>query len=279
MKNLIVVRCGDNSLHEKWISNEAHYDVALSYFGDHPKFDMDKVKFFHPYKGSKWEGLYHFFSSTEFWKEYDAIWLPDDDIDTDVQTINDFFELFHYYKFDLAQPSLDERSYYSWSILLNNKSFKYRETNFVEVMIPCFNQKSFEFLYATFNENKSGWGLDNLWPKRLGNSAKIGIIDEVKVFHTRPVGAAGNGVGKQDPRKKSFFSKPKIVTPLDELNDVLKKYDLSQETICIGGLDQQNTYLKAENVEFIKKIIVGADNRLLEEISVSFGLDKIGLVK
>lgn len=279
MKNLIVVRCGDKSLHEKWVSTEANYDIALSYFGDDPKFDIEKIKFFHPYKGSKWEGLYNFFTTTDFWKDYDAIWLPDDDIDTDTQTINQFFDLFHYYKFDLAQPSLDERSYYSWGILLNNKSFKYRETNFVEVMIPCFNKKSFESLYLTFKENKSGWGLDNLWPKQLGDSSKIGIIDEVKVFHTRPVGSAGNGVGKQSLKKSSFFSKAKLITPLDELNTLLKKYDLSQETICKGGLDQQNIYLNTENVEFIKKIITGCDSRLLNGTSISFGLDKVGLSK
>lgn len=29
MKNLIVVRCGDKSLHEKWVSTEANYDIAL----------------------------------------------------------------------------------------------------------------------------------------------------------------------------------------------------------------------------------------------------------
>ncbi|HFF8233239.1 TPA: DUF707 domain-containing protein, partial [Acinetobacter baumannii] len=106
-----------------------------------------------------------------------------------------------------------------------------------------------------------------------------GIIDEVKVFHTRPVGSAGNGVGKQSFKKSSLFSKAKLTTPLDELNTLLKKYDLSQETICKGGLDQQNIYLNTENVEFIKKIIAGCDSRLLNGTSISFGLDKVGLSK
>ncbi|KQD91136.1 hypothetical protein APD30_09305 [Acinetobacter baumannii] len=44
MKNLIVVRCGDKSLHEKWVSTEANYDIALSYFGDNPKFDIEKIR-------------------------------------------------------------------------------------------------------------------------------------------------------------------------------------------------------------------------------------------
>ncbi len=279
MKNLIVVRCGDNSLHEKWISPDANYDVVVSYFGNEAKFDLEHLKFFHAYKGSKWEGLNDFFQSNDFWREYDAIWLPDDDIDTDVQTLNKFFDLFHQYKFDIAQPALDTRSYFSWALLLQNTSFKYRKTNFVEVMIPCFSKSTFEKIYSTFSENKSGWGLDFLWPQMLGREANIAVVDEVSVFHTRPVGSAGSGMGKKIISKKSFFSKNKELTPTDELKIIAKKYKLVQKVRCIGGLDNNGNYKEAEDVKFKQLYLYGCDTRLLENLKIDFGLNKLELEK
>lgn len=279
MKNLIVVRCGDNSLHEKWVSPDANYDVAVSYFGNEASFDLDNLRFFHPYKGSKWEGLNDFFQTNDFWREYDAIWLPDDDIDADVQSLNRFFELFHEHKFDIAQPSLDEKSYFSWAILLKNKNFKYRKTNFAEVMIPCFNKKTFNKIYQTFSENKSGWGLDFLWPQMLGPQAEIAVIDEVEVFHTRPVGSAGSGMGKKISSKKSWFAKNVVLSPLDELKIITKKYNLVQKEKCLGGVDLNGRYIDAEQVEFKQLYLAGCDPRLLENQSIDFALENLELKK
>ncbi|RFS31745.1 DUF707 domain-containing protein [Acinetobacter sp. SWAC5] len=275
MKNLIVVRCGDNSLHEKWISSEANYDVVISYFGNEPKFDLENLRHFHSYKGSKWEGLNDFFQTNDFWREYDAIWLPDDDIDTDVQSLNKFFELFHEYQFDIAQPSLDERSYFSWAILLKNKNFKYRKTNFVEVMIPCFNKATFNKIFHTFSENKSGWGLDFLWPQILGEQANIAVIDEVAVFHTRPVGSAGSGMGKKNLSKKSWFTKNTVLSPLEELKIISKKYNLVQKERCLSGIDMSGKYLDAAQVEFKQLYLAGCDLRLLEKLEINFALENL----
>lgn len=279
MKNLIVVRCGDSSLHEKWVSEDANYDIAVSYFGNEAKFELDQLAYFHPYKGSKWEGLNNFFQTTDIWKEYDAIWIPDDDIDTDVQTLNRFFELFHENNFDLAQPSLDHRSYFSWALLLQNSNFKYRKTNFVEVMIPCFSKEAFKKVYSTFSENKSGWGLDFLWPQILGEQANIAVIDEVAVFHTRPVGSAGSGMGKKIISKKSFFSKNKTLSPMDELKILAKKYKFIQKERCLGGMNWDGSYIESDHVKFKQLYLAGCDIRLLENYSINFALDNIELTQ
>lgn len=279
MKNLIVVRCGDKSLHEKWLDGKNEYDVAISYFGDDFKFDQSCLKHLHLFKGSKWEGLSDFFNTTELWKEYDAICLPDDDLDCTSEQLNEFFRLFHSYKFDLAQPSLDTRSYYSWSIVLQNTNFKYRETNFVEVMIPCFNQVAFLKILPTLSENISGWGLDHLWPKLLGNTAKVGIIDEVSIFHTRPIGVAGSGMGKTRMIKKGLFSKAQPLTPHFELKELLEKYNMDQKVYCTKALDINDHVISADSVSFIKKYISDCDDRVLETTKIDYGYSKIGLQK
>lgn len=277
LKNLIVVRCGDKSLHEKWLDGNPNFDIAVSYFGDNFSFDKSELTYLHTFKGSKWEGLSNFFDTLDFWKEYDAICLPDDDLDMSTSDLNKFFELFHFHKFDLAQPSLDMRSYYSWSIVLQNRSFKYRETNFVEVMVPCFNKKSFNKLYSTFKENISGWGLDHLWPKLLGRTAKIGIIDEISIFHTRPIGTAGSGMGRKILIKKNFFSKPKVLTPQMELQGVMQKYTVNQNVNCLRALDMHDSIIEANNPDFIKKFIEGCDNRVLAKTVLKYGYTSIGI--
>ncbi len=57
-------------------------------------------------------------------------------------------------------------------------------------MVPCFSRQALERLLPTFDLTSTGWGwgLDSLWPKRLGYES-IGMIDGTPVLHTRPVGA------------------------------------------------------------------------------------------
>lgn len=223
VRRLVVLRCGDNSLHPEWLSKNANFDIVLSYFGDNIQYDLSHIKYVHHYKGSKWQGLFHFFQNyQDLWKDYDYIWLPDDDLSTNSENINKFFDIINYESFDLAQPALTHNSYYSHALLLQVKGLIYRETNFVEVMAPCFSQKAFQQCWQAFSENKSGWGLDVFWPTLLQNS-KIGVIDQTPVFHTRPVGVAGHGMGSE------------AGTPMHEYDQLMRKYKLEMRYKCISA--------------------------------------------
>lgn len=225
-KFLAVIRCGDNSLHKNWVNDNAQFDVILSYFGEDIPYSLDNIKYVHHFKGSKWEGLYDlFYSHPELWADYDYIWLPDDDLDSTVENINLFFELMQKYQFDLCQPALTNNSYYSYKDLLQEPDLIYRETNFVEVMAPCFSKKIISKAYQTFNENKSGWGLDFYWPILFKEeNIKVGVIDSTPIHHTRPVGIAGHG------------SSDKTLSPLNELHQLLDKYSLEIPTFVATSL-------------------------------------------
>ena len=217
MKTLVVVRCGDQSLHSEWVNELSNFDVVLSYFGNDLPYNLDHIKFVHHFKGSKWQGLYDFFLNyPDIWEEYDYIWVPDDDLSTTAENLNLFFNLCQKYQFILAQPALTKNSYFSHPLLLQVSNFIYRETNFVEVMAPCFSKSAFDKCWKTFSENKSGWGLDALWPIILENKGVIGIIDETPIFHTRPVGIAGHGLGDNKD------------SPYTEEKKLLKKYKISK---------------------------------------------------
>ena len=215
-KALVVLRCGDASLHPEYVNQYADFDVVLSYFGNDLPYDLTHIQYVHYCKGSKWEGLNAFFQANpSIWQAYDYIWLPDDDLSSDVANINQFLQIAAQERFDLAQPGLTHNSYWSFLITRQVKGLRYRVSNFVEVMAPLFSRSAFAVCVDTFAENKSGFGLDFLW-RTLLKGRKIGIIDQTPVFHTRPVGSAGNGMGAQKAGH--------VVTPRDERKALFKKY-------------------------------------------------------
>lgn len=251
-KNLVVARCGDNSLHPEWLLGNLKFDIVLSYFGDDIKYDLSKVKYIHYYKGSKWQGLFNSFDShKDFWADYDYIWLPDDDLSTTTENINNFFELIHQYDFSLSQPALTHNSYYSHSVLLQVKGGIYCKTNFVEVMAPCFNRTAFLKCWETFRENKSGWGLDLYWPKILKNQ-NIGVIDAATIFHTRPVGIADHGTGTNQ------------VSPEHECIILCRKHKLQMKQGCYSILTEEKEYLTKKQ-DILNAVVKGCSPARLQE--------------
>ncbi len=121
--------------------------------------------------------------------KYDAIWFPDDDLSANAKTINEMFDLFMRYDLKMAQPALTKDSYFTHGITLENNNFVLRYTDFVEVMAPIFLCETLREVWETFNQSQSGWGLDNIWPKKINAGKRdLAIIDQTAVKHTRPVG-------------------------------------------------------------------------------------------
>ena len=201
-KNLVLVRAGDRSLHPQWISNDRNWDLVVSYYGDFPERYTDQYDIFHSFKGSKWEGVVNFISNNyDHIKDYDYIWIPDDDLFCNSEIINNFFDLCKLFNFTIAQPALTPYSYFSWPITIQVEKSIARQTNFVEIMAPCFNIKHLHYFSKYFGENTSGWGFEWLWEKiaKEEDIFNIGIIDHTPVFHTRMVGSDGHGGSKKLP--------------------------------------------------------------------------------
>lgn len=212
-ENLIIVRAGDHSLHPQWLSDpNRNWDIAVSYYGDFPQRYSDQYDYLHLYKGSKWQGIVDFLeNSPSITKNYKYIWLPDDDIYANGQTISSFFRLCEHLNLTIAQPALTPYSYRSWRITVQDTSIAAklrgsvaRLTNFVEIMAPCFKSEHFDIFSKSFSENSSGWGYEWLWWKlaQENNIAKFGVIDSTPVYHTRPVGSAGHGGSATSPAEE-----------------------------------------------------------------------------
>ena len=67
MKNLVVARCGPNSLHQNWIKGDnPNFDLVITYYGDEVPSGWDADGYpIHKIKGSKWAGLYKYLKENE----------------------------------------------------------------------------------------------------------------------------------------------------------------------------------------------------------------------
>jgi Protein of unknown function (DUF707) len=206
-KNLVILRSGDKSLHPQWLDNKfpRNWDLAISYYGNKDKPYDGEYEFFHQFKGSKWEGIADFCANNgDIISKYDYIWLPDDDLLTTCENINSFFDICNDEQFNLAQPALENSSYFSHRITLQHPLTYYRMTNFVEVMAPCFSRALFNKITNTFKLNTSGWGLEWVWLDIASKNdlKNIAIIDKTPILHTRPVSSAGSGGAKRSPAEE-----------------------------------------------------------------------------
>jgi F5/8 type C domain len=191
VKNLLVLRCGKNSLHRQWLEHGArNWDIILCPYQEIEAEDLPT--FLIP--GQKWSGLYEFLTKNRVWQEYNYICLPDDDIDVDAQTWSDFFDYCHRLNAKLAAPALTPNSYFSHHVTMQNMSFTARATSFVEIMNPCIRRDVLEQLLPTMQLSRAGtgFGLDFLWSAMM-NYEDIWIVDQTPVHHTRPVGSARDG--------------------------------------------------------------------------------------
>jgi hypothetical protein len=190
-KNLVVARVGRHSLHPAWLdpSRPRHWDLVLCPYQELASPAPADCTVTEVMPGPKWTGLRQLLNEWKGWRDYQHVWLPDDDVFTSQATIDRMFELANALCFDLCAPALHECSYYAHYTTMRNHRCHARRTGFVEIMVPCFSRQALEKLLPTLDLSTTGWGwgLDSLWPQVLDYKG-LGIIDSTAVLHTRPVG-------------------------------------------------------------------------------------------
>jgi hypothetical protein len=220
-KYLIIIPAGDESYHYKckWFCKNKIYDLCVNYYGVDININNTYEQtsdYYFTFKGSKWQILKQVLETKTFnWKQYEYIWIPDDDLDISTININIMFETAKSYKLKLSQPSLYDLNL-SHSSLKHDTNCIIRYTNFIEIQCPLFHIKSLIKIKQTLNNVISGWGLDYVWSKLF--KPDIAIIDIVYAIHTRPL---------QAKKKGSFYNKLKI-DPYEEFKHTLKKYKITK---------------------------------------------------
>jgi len=189
-KNLVLIRANDAAVFPRWIADEqAEYDIAISYYGNTPNAFAD-CKYYNASEGAKWKGVHALIAENpEILDRYELIWMPDDDIDARVSTINRFFRIAQKYRLEVAQPALEWRSYFSHWNTVSNPAFVLRHTNWIEVMAPLLSANVLRKSLPAFARLHHCWALEHIWPRLPASPRyKTAIVDAASVYHTRPVG-------------------------------------------------------------------------------------------
>ncbi len=134
-------------------------------------------------KGTKWVFAKKYLDPNLI-EMYDYVWLMDDDLEVEENLIDVVIDTMKYYNLNISQPSLTPDSFYSHNITLKQNNSIGRYTDFVEIMCPVYNKKTWAHVYnlIDIDINKNGWGYDFIQLNRMA------IIDKVSVKHTRPIG-------------------------------------------------------------------------------------------
>ena len=189
-RNLLIMRAGNKALLPDWTPASArNWDLALSFYGEgRPEWGQE---YFIAEKGPKYQPIHRWLvANPELLKRYDYFWLPDDDILTTWENVNEFFDICHSYDLQLIQPALTLDSQILHPVTRQDPNCLLRFTMFVEGMVPAFRADALRLCLPVMQEESQfGWGLDWIFPMLLGYPAnKIAIVDACAVKHTRPCG-------------------------------------------------------------------------------------------
>jgi hypothetical protein len=243
--NLVLLRTGPASLHEGWLDAGAprNWDLYLSPYAPIAPVH-DDVIVGDVVAGPKWSGIREVLRAWPGWRDYDQIWMPDDDIATTQSTINAMFDVARGVGLDLFAPALDGASYYAHFDMLQNRRLFGRWVGFVEIMVPGFSRRALELVQPTLDLSETGWGLglDSVWPKLLGYE-NVGVIDGLPVTHTRAIGQ----------RRDDALA----VRMMQEADAILERYDCDQVHATFGAFDADLARLDLTPEALLAELVSG----------------------
>jgi len=240
---LVILRCGRGSLHPLWLEGERNWDFVLCPYQDVPP---EPAAILPPetVPGQKWSGLFRLLSDWPGWREYDYIWLPDDDLLADGATINRLFDLSAKFSTNISAPALSEDSYYSHPTTMKNFRYAARSVTFIEIMMPCFKREILEQLLPVIGESTTGfgWGLDYVWPHLLGYRGLM-IFDSITVRHTRKSGMN--------------LTNEVYVPGQAEMQEIVNRAGATPYWKTLGGYGEDGAYRAAEDAGFVADYLAG----------------------
>lgn len=243
--HLIIARVGAQSLHPSWLNSAQprNWDLYLCPYQELGPSAAANCTLGSVIAGPKWTGLKALLNDWQGWREYERVWLPDDDLFASQESINRLFEISTALGFDLCAPALNECSYYAHFSTMRNRRCAARRTGFVEIMAPCFSKSALDTLLPTLDLTPTGWGwgLDSLWPKLL-EYRNVGVIDSTPVLHTRPVGQfrdaeLGRQVRAESDAIMQAYQCGQVHTTFTAIGEDLQELALSPEALTSTLVD------------------------------------------
>ena len=129
------------------------------------------------------------FEAGDWWRDYDAILLADDDVEPVGCTIHQIFALFMETGCRIGQPALTQDSYFAHFLTVQNDNFRWRRVNHIDFMCIMMTPAAIADYLHVMDETVSSFGCDVYWG--LGEwqrGTAHAVLDETPMRHCRPVG-------------------------------------------------------------------------------------------
>ena len=171
----------DKDNHWRMTKEHRNYQTIACNYNGHA---IEPNSYDHCYndKGYKWELVKRFLDTFDY-KDYDYIAFWDDDLVTDIQSINRALEIATQKDLKLFQLSTIAGSESTHKILHQRPELKYSITNFNEGMGQFVHSSLIPVLldFWKYHEVKSGWGFDLIISAITKQRA--GVIHETSMYH------------------------------------------------------------------------------------------------
>jgi hypothetical protein len=202
-KWIVFIFAGRDSLHQQWKEDhrEFGFDLCLLQYDEDCEFtdaNSRNAKYLVKRRGLRFKLLSYFMKDhPEVLGAYEHYFMMDDDVETSPSEINKLLKTCKRFHFDLAQPALDHGSYATYDSNRKVDKLLFRLTPTVEIGLPIFSNRAFNMFQEDlhFIPKGVGWGLECVWEMKFHASkgrsvwgGRIGIIDDVKFRHARPLG-------------------------------------------------------------------------------------------
>jgi len=185
-KNLVIVRAGDKSLHQRWVGEDRTWDLFVSAYGSSPRKYKDDGEYFHAKPGGCWSGNAAAVDMLgDLVNGYEFVAFPNDDLQATTRQWNRLFEECSNHGLDFAHPSLLRNCVGS---LRPQTGVRIRiVARLPDVNCPVLSQAVLPKVRHTFGESEIGLGLMWVWP-HLCPGSKTAVVDSVVFDHTRALG-------------------------------------------------------------------------------------------
>lgn len=189
-KYLVFTSAGDNSNLPHWLKGNKNFDLWISYFGDQQNKFSDVADYYMMRKGGKFPVLHYAYQQwSQLLKQYDAIFVLDDDLIFSATDITRLFKIREQHDLWLLQPAFDKRGKISFKLNEVHPFSLLRYSNFVEVACPLFTTEKLINFMDVYDPNLIGWGVDFWFSEQIAkqdeNNSKIAIIDLITCINPR----------------------------------------------------------------------------------------------
>jgi hypothetical protein len=159
----------DSNNHFRLVKPGRDYVTVACVYNDYVP-ERNTYDFIYRQQGMKWELVKTFINTFDL-RRYQYIGLFDEDLVTDIDSMNGAIDIARRNNFKLWQMSIDLRNYSSVHQPLNNvPGIEYTKTNFIEGQCPLFSSELIQMLRDLHNKRlvKTGWGYDLVWNHAFG---------------------------------------------------------------------------------------------------------------